>query len=450
MAQLNVNTSIVDYLKSVGQDSSYNNRKKLAEKYGISKYSGTGDQNTLLLNKIKSGTTPRTNNTAGNVVKPVEDKAKAPKAPATPAAVNNPIQSTAVQPVTPQIPAYEQNMPGDYKSPYAQQIDSMLSQIMNRGQFSYNPATDPTYQQYQQQYTQQANLGLRDTMGAAAAMSGGYGNTYATQAGQQTYDSYMGQLNNMIPELYQAALANYQNQLSNDYNKLSALQSLENNSYGQYRDSMSDYYTNRDYYYGKERNQVADNQWQQQYDRSIYEDDRDYDYQVGRDNVADNQWQQTFDYGKKRDKVADNQWQQSYNFDINQFEYGKTQDSINNSFKEKQFKYQQEQDKLDREEAKTNYLNQVAQEQSETAAKESEVRIDRYSKTVDSMLKEKTKNSIDEDVQKYSSAQVVDFLYRSNLNSDEIALIINGNYELLKYVENSANSIRSRGGNVTY
>ena len=47
--------SIVEALKSIGVDSSFNNRKKIAVKNGISDYSGTATQNIELLNKLKSG-----------------------------------------------------------------------------------------------------------------------------------------------------------------------------------------------------------------------------------------------------------------------------------------------------------------------------------------------------------------------------------------------------------
>lgn len=47
--------SIVEALKSIGVDNSFNNRKKIAVKNGISDYSGTATQNTQLLNKLKSG-----------------------------------------------------------------------------------------------------------------------------------------------------------------------------------------------------------------------------------------------------------------------------------------------------------------------------------------------------------------------------------------------------------
>ncbi|WP_152414394.1 DUF3597 family protein [Halalkalibacterium ligniniphilum] len=45
--------SIVDYLKSIGVNSSFANRQKLARQQGISNYKGTAAQNTQLLNKLR-------------------------------------------------------------------------------------------------------------------------------------------------------------------------------------------------------------------------------------------------------------------------------------------------------------------------------------------------------------------------------------------------------------
>ena len=47
--------SLVEALKSIGVDSSYNNRKNIAALNGISNYSGTAEQNTKLLNLLKRG-----------------------------------------------------------------------------------------------------------------------------------------------------------------------------------------------------------------------------------------------------------------------------------------------------------------------------------------------------------------------------------------------------------
>ena len=56
--------SIVDYLESIGQDSSFANRKKLAEKYGIKNYEGTSAQNLELLNKMKNNTSQSGNSSS--------------------------------------------------------------------------------------------------------------------------------------------------------------------------------------------------------------------------------------------------------------------------------------------------------------------------------------------------------------------------------------------------
>ena len=48
-------SSIVDGLKSIGVDSSFNNRKKIAQANGISNYSGTASQNEQLCNLARQG-----------------------------------------------------------------------------------------------------------------------------------------------------------------------------------------------------------------------------------------------------------------------------------------------------------------------------------------------------------------------------------------------------------
>jgi len=50
--------SIVDYLKSIGKDASYQARATLASQYGITNYTGSEEQNLQLLNKLKTTTTP--------------------------------------------------------------------------------------------------------------------------------------------------------------------------------------------------------------------------------------------------------------------------------------------------------------------------------------------------------------------------------------------------------
>ena len=51
-------SSIVDYLKSIGKDASYQARATLASQHGITNYTGSAEQNLQLLNKLKTTTTP--------------------------------------------------------------------------------------------------------------------------------------------------------------------------------------------------------------------------------------------------------------------------------------------------------------------------------------------------------------------------------------------------------
>lgn len=51
-----------------------------------------------------------------------------------------------------------------------------------------------------------------DTMGQAAALTGGYGNSYAQSAGNQTYQQYLTALNDQVPSLYQQAFNVWQNE----------------------------------------------------------------------------------------------------------------------------------------------------------------------------------------------------------------------------------------------
>lgn len=57
--------SIVDYLNSIGKDSSFSARKQYAAQYGISNYTGTAAQNLELLEKMRGGAAPSKPSTSG-------------------------------------------------------------------------------------------------------------------------------------------------------------------------------------------------------------------------------------------------------------------------------------------------------------------------------------------------------------------------------------------------
>lgn len=98
--------------------------------------------------------------------------------------------------------------------------------IRNNKPFSYDLQKDMLYQQYKNQYQNLGQMAMQDTIGQAAAMTGGYGNSYAATAGNQAYQSYLQQLNDKVPELYNAALSKYNSDLDNLYNKFSLTKNM--------------------------------------------------------------------------------------------------------------------------------------------------------------------------------------------------------------------------------
>lgn len=93
-------------------------------------------------------------------------------------------------------------------------ISGLVDSIVNRG-FSYDLNDDAMYQQYRDRYIDQAGLAMKDTMGQAAALTGGYGSSYGQAAGQQAYDRTMQGLNDIVPQLEQQAYDRWQD----DYNR---------------------------------------------------------------------------------------------------------------------------------------------------------------------------------------------------------------------------------------
>lgn len=89
------------------------------------------------------------------------------------------------------------------------QATAIYDKIMNRGEFSYDVNKDKLYQQYRDLYAQMGRSAMEDTMGRAAALTGGYGSTYSQNAGQQAYNAYLQKLNEVVPELYNAAYNRY-------------------------------------------------------------------------------------------------------------------------------------------------------------------------------------------------------------------------------------------------
>ena len=190
--------------------------------------------------------------------------------------------------------------PGAYNSAYQSDLKGLYDRVMNREKFTYDLNGDALYNQYKQQYQQMGRQAMMDTMGQAAALTGGYGNSYANTAGNQAYQAYLSKVGDIVPQLQQQAYERYTQEGNDLNNRLNLVQNLENADYNRYRDSVSDWntersYANEDYwnrrnqdyqdymnmlnYWNQQAQQENQNYWsQQQYDTSVSQYERDLAY----------------------------------------------------------------------------------------------------------------------------------------------------------------------------
>lgn len=145
----------------------------------------------------------------------------------------------------------ENNRPKDYASEYTKRIDEMVNQVLARDDFSYDPENDPVYKKMKDEQVYLGKRAMNDAMGAAAALSGGYANSFAETAGQHAYQDYMAQLSNGMDDLYQLALSAYDAQTSRMENELKALTEAEEKAYKRYLDDVAQYTDALEYYYKK-------------------------------------------------------------------------------------------------------------------------------------------------------------------------------------------------------
>ena len=93
--------------------------------------------------------------------------------------------SNAVNAAKQAYTVHNSEKPSAYTGKYDNLINDNLNNILNRKQFSYDANKDTLYNQYKDMYTRNGQTAMQDTMGNAALLTGGYGNSYATTAGQQ-------------------------------------------------------------------------------------------------------------------------------------------------------------------------------------------------------------------------------------------------------------------------
>jgi peptidoglycan hydrolase-like protein with peptidoglycan-binding domain len=240
---------------------------------------------------------------------------------------------------------------GDFAYGNQNLYDDVINKIMNREKFSYDLNGDALYQQYKDKYIQQGKTAMQDTMGQAAAMTGGYGNSYAATAGNQAYQASLENLNNIVPELYQMAYDRYNQEGQDLLNQYAMLSDDRNAEYGMWSDGYNRLLGEREYYangyynaYNMDYSQYVDKYNRLNADRTYYADRADSAYAKDYGEWSDNRaydsnqyWNETnFGYGQYRDSVAD--WENE-----RAFQEAKSQFERQQALNEEQWEWQKEQ-----------------------------------------------------------------------------------------------------------
>ena len=195
---------------------------------------------------------------------------------------------------------WEQNKPGEFSSKYSDEIESVLKSILSREKFNYNINADPLYNQYREQYVKNGKKAMMDTIANASALTGGYANSYAVSAGNQSYNDYLSNLNDIALDLYTKAYSAYKDKGEMDLKRVGILNDLDKADYDKYRDSLEDYYREGEYLLKK-----LSDMSESEYERFLneikgYENDRDFNYQKYLDELKEKQFYEELDFSKNK------------------------------------------------------------------------------------------------------------------------------------------------------
>lgn len=187
------------------------------------------------------------------------------------------VQSDAVKQAQEKLAAQQGLKPGAYQSQWQTKLNDTMNKILNREDFKYDMNADTLYQQLKDRTVNLGQQAMMDTMGQAAKLTGGYGNSYAQTVGQQAYQAQLQGLTDKMPELYQLALDQYNRQGQDLIQKVGLLGDQDDRDYNRYLADYDMWSGERDYLTGR------------------LDADRNFDYGSFRDTVADSQWQAEFD-----------------------------------------------------------------------------------------------------------------------------------------------------------
>ena len=233
---------------------------------------------------------------------------------------------------------------GGYNQQWSQQLDALVNEYMGRGPFSYDQSKDVMWQQAKKTGLDAANLAMRDTTAQAAALSGGYGNSYAATVGQQVYNQGVADVMALAPEYYQAAYQRYKDEGDAMLQNIGLAQSMDETAYARYMDALANAQNEYDTLYNREYGEFIDT--------------RNFDYQAGRDAVADQRYENEWQHGLDREAIEDARYDAEIKYRgdrdavedaryADEFAYQKERDSVEDARYDAEWQYQKDRDAVE-------------------------------------------------------------------------------------------------------
>lgn len=200
---------------------------------------------------------------------------------------------------------------------------------------TYTNQMEESDKAYDKAISQQNNAMLARGMGRSS---------YALHEAAHMYDDK----NNARNKIGQALIADYQN-------RIGQIEAQEKEDewrktqfeYQKERDTVADQQWDKEYAYKVARDAVADQQWQAQYKEQLRQFDENMAYQRERANVSDAQWQKQYDEELRRFNAQmaqqEAQFKANYDFQVSEANRQQSNWEIQQAFNEKQWQAQQDQ-----------------------------------------------------------------------------------------------------------
>lgn len=133
------------------------------------------------------------------------------------------------------LPASIDELP-TYNSEYMDTLNELAKQLISMNYDDWTKSDQ--YQSLANRYGENGRMSMQDVLGQVASRTGGLASSYAATAAQQQYNQYMAQLEEVARQMYSQ-------DRSDLLDNANLYRNLANDEYDRYRDSLSDYNTQK-------------------------------------------------------------------------------------------------------------------------------------------------------------------------------------------------------------